>query len=577
MRKIFSLAIAMGLANLAMAQMHVSSGSYVYVTDQVVYVENDVDLQSNGIVYLRDEAQLVQGHSGATGNTGTGYVSLNQEGTTNVFHYNFWAAPVGTNGVSSSANNDYTISMLRDDTGSSVGFTHSVNGTSSPFAISRWWLYTYDNGTLYADWDLVSETDAIAPGLGYTMKGAGGAGSWQGYEFRGKPNDGFISHTINPNELLLIGNPYPSALDADQFILDNAAGTNGTLYFWDQWGNNSHYLEDYEGNYATYTSSGLGMGTGVAATTPTTDDGAGGEGDANGDPRAPRRYVPIAQGFFVEGNGTGGSVTIQNSQRPNGSADYRTEFKESIGSEFLRSASQNRNYYLGPNVDFPVLVFNINVDDTFNRKLLLALRDDANETAEYGKEAKLSDGALATDAVWTIGNEDYVIQSDAFSIEKRIPIQFNAAQQTEFEVSIEATENISGSFPVYLYDTLTDEYFDLVGETQSITLNAGTYADRYEIVFEQQHALSTENFTSDSFTVFQNNDLAQLSVRNPEALDIKKLSLYDVAGKLILNKENLGSQVDHNFNTSTFSAGVYIVNIITKENNTFTKKITISN
>jgi hypothetical protein len=42
------------------------------------------------------------------------------------------------------------------------------------------------------------------------------------YTFVGKPNNGTIAtNTVGNDQLLLTGNPYPSALDADAFITDN--------------------------------------------------------------------------------------------------------------------------------------------------------------------------------------------------------------------------------------------------------------------------------------------------------------------------------------------------------------------
>jgi hypothetical protein len=42
----------------------------------------------------------------------------------------------------------------------------------------------------------------------------------QNLTFVGKPNNGTISNTVGADQLLLAGNPYPSALDADKFIND---------------------------------------------------------------------------------------------------------------------------------------------------------------------------------------------------------------------------------------------------------------------------------------------------------------------------------------------------------------------
>jgi hypothetical protein len=54
------------------------------------------------------------------------------------------------------------------------------------------------------------------------MKGSGSALGNQTYTFVGKPNNGTISsNTVGDDQLLLTGNPYPSAIDADAFITDN--------------------------------------------------------------------------------------------------------------------------------------------------------------------------------------------------------------------------------------------------------------------------------------------------------------------------------------------------------------------
>lgn len=48
-----------------------SNSSYVFVKDQIIYVEDDINLQANptgdeeASIYLRDGAQLIQGASGA--------------------------------------------------------------------------------------------------------------------------------------------------------------------------------------------------------------------------------------------------------------------------------------------------------------------------------------------------------------------------------------------------------------------------------------------------------------------------------------------------------------------------------
>ena len=54
----------------AFSQMYVSPNSYVFVNDQFMYVKQDVNLQNNGNVFLRNNSQLLQGTTGVGANTG---------------------------------------------------------------------------------------------------------------------------------------------------------------------------------------------------------------------------------------------------------------------------------------------------------------------------------------------------------------------------------------------------------------------------------------------------------------------------------------------------------------------------
>ena len=66
----------------------------------------------------------------------------------------------------------------------------------------------------YSEWIHVQSATSINPGEGFTMKGTAGSGDAQRYDFRGKPNNGTISVSVENNQFTLTGNPYPSALDA---------------------------------------------------------------------------------------------------------------------------------------------------------------------------------------------------------------------------------------------------------------------------------------------------------------------------------------------------------------------------
>ncbi len=65
---------------MSVAQLTVKGTSYIYSDDIVVFVEDDVKLDStDDYFYLRNGAQLIQG-TGATGNSGVGKLSVYQTG-----------------------------------------------------------------------------------------------------------------------------------------------------------------------------------------------------------------------------------------------------------------------------------------------------------------------------------------------------------------------------------------------------------------------------------------------------------------------------------------------------------------
>jgi hypothetical protein len=101
--------------------------------------------------------------------------------------------------------------------------------TATSISLARYWIFKFDNySNAYANWSQIGET-GLYVGQGYTLKGTG-AGSTQNYTFVGKPNNGTITtNTVSPNQLLLTGNPYPSALDAIAFINDNSNSIDGNL------------------------------------------------------------------------------------------------------------------------------------------------------------------------------------------------------------------------------------------------------------------------------------------------------------------------------------------------------------
>ena len=172
-------------------------------------------------------------------------------------------------------------------------------------------------------------------------KELGAAGSEQQYIFEGKPNNGTIAISVTDTggsgsvpsisrTDYLFGNPYPSAIDVHAFIDDNAAilGGGGAIQLWQQWSGTSHYLDDYDGGYATVNK----LGSVRASQFIGLDGGSSGGQEGT---KFPTRYLPVAQGFVAE-IAMNGTIVFKNSQR-RFIKEVDADGTEETGSVFLRA------------------------------------------------------------------------------------------------------------------------------------------------------------------------------------------------------------------------------------------------
>lgn len=612
MKKYLLYSILFLSTTLSFAQLTVINDTYIFVdgdgfNDAVantapLYVTEDINLRdANSTIYLRDEAQIIQDND--IKNSGLGRLSVYQEGTVHNYAYNYWCSPVGNVSANSSTNRDFipnqNIYDVVDLTNSNLaGYaTTGYNGTSSPLNIEDYWLWKYNPAVLYADWVFVGEGGSVGSGYGFTMKGTIGSTPTAGqqYDFRGKPNTGNITTAIEAGLETLIGNPYPSALDARDFIYDTnnvSLLDSGSLYYWEQDQTiSSHVLIAYRGGYGAYTINS--DGSVVTYAPPTfnsynTDGTLNTTGSASTTGKEPRRYIPIGQGFFVKGAAgisAGSTLITRNS--------HREFYKESgANSEFYRVNNNQTNHRTEQEIaneiqyndngmqimpaDYKRFRLNIDFGTSHTRQLVHNFHHTATPNFDYGLESKGYELGIE-DANWVQNNEAYVSKADNFEVDLTIPLTIATAEQRVIKFRIFDVQNFETTQPIYLHDILNDTYSNLRNQDFEINLDAGNYIDRFEIVFEESNSLSNEEFVETNFIIFQNNTLNELVIKNPNIIPLKSVVLYDITGKKIFNKFNLNNDERISFSTKNLSDGVYLAKIVTKNNNTFSQKIIIAN
>ncbi|MBP1841323.1 T9SS type A sorting domain-containing protein [Formosa algae] len=523
-------------------EVEVESGATLNVTDGLL-LEVEEEVVIDGTLDLLGEAQLIQNHTNVTSNSGSGNLRIRQQGTSNLYNYNYWSAPVNT------GSGYWQIGSLEDANGV-IDFSSDPDAdpTTSPITLSSRWLYQFNGLTgTYSEWSALTTTSNLLPGIGYIMKGSGTSDAEQEYIFSGTPNDGNYTISATAGNDILVGNPYPSALNADQFIIDNLFIIDGTLSFWEHFStNNSHVLADYQGGYATYN---LLMSL-VAAATADTSGLTSGLGLSF--KSAPSSNIAVGQGYFLTINTTG-NIEFNNQQRI-----FSKESDATDAPVFYRSANSSTD--LRPKIWF-------SFTDPNNLKTTIGLGYDSdNATKEYdnGYDAKLF-GTKNNDIYWVLNDENLIIQALAnINIEDELPLTIKATDAGIYKIAIDKTENVPTDTNIFLKDNLTNTYYSLNTDDSELVLQNDIYENRFSIVFKEDTTLSTDDFQNSPISVYYDRTTKDLSILNYENLSsIKSLIIYNVTGQKIINLNTLQSDT---INLNKFSDGIYIVNITSETN-----------
>ena len=521
-------------------------------------LSNSWYLKLDGKIDLEGESQLVQTIESSLEPNSTGTLEKDQQGTADTFTYNYWSSPVGKRNNTTN-NNDFNVT----DVFSNVNFLSSgYNGTASPLSIADYWIWKFSNklSDNYASWQHVRQSGTLKVGEGFTMKGpgSGAISDDQNYILEGKPNNGDINLTISAGNDYLVGNPYPSAIDAQQFILDNGAtiagpgSTTGTLYFWEHWGGGSHVANEYQGGYATYSLAG---GVPAAAIGTTDPDVASG-----GTPtKIPGRYIPVGQGFFVTAE-TGGTIKFNNAQRV-------FQIEDGTNSLFVKtnnSKKTNKNETSKTADNRFKLRIGFNSINQLRRQLLVTVDKNTSSAIDWGYDSKYIDTQI-DDMYWMINNEKFVIQAiDTITENTIIPLGVHTKTAGINSIVIDTLENAPDNLNVFLHDKDLGIYHDLKVSGYETNLAAGEHLQRFEITFSKAQTLSNDDIkTAGDIEIFYTNEKESIVINNPKSQYIKNIEMFNILGQALFNLNVNSSRNRLEYRIPNNIAGNYIINIET--------------
>ena len=484
-------------SHLIDSQTNISLLSLEVVSNELS-IENDSKLEVthylklDGLMDLVGESQLVQTADSDLDVLSTGSLERDQQGTADTFTYNYWSSPVST--INATAiNENYSVQgIMRDGTTPTApvpfGISGGLNGAAGPpITLSAYWFYKYANqpSATYSAWQYVGPSGTMSPGEGWTMKGpgTGGVTDDQNYTFIGKPNNSTVAEpvalTVNGGNDYLVGNPFPSALDANDFIADNPH-LDGTLLFWEHFGGGTHFLSQYQGGYAMYNLSG---GTPAMSHPLVSQTGSG--------TKTPGRYIPVSQGFFVVAT-SNGTIDFNNGQRNFVKEGASSVFAiaDGIAGSNGKAAQTNGSNDQPDDTIYDEedtrtkLRFGFEAANGLFRQLLLTVDESTTFGYDRGYDGIIKN-IQGDDLTWVVDAKNAVIQgAPNLYVNNIFPLQLNVQNAGDIKISLESVVFDDEDLHIILWDQLQDTYTDLRTETMDINLAAGVYTDRFAVIFK---------------------------------------------------------------------------------------------
>lgn len=521
-------------SNLNVCSCQITNTAVVTVSPNTTFIiQNDLSVASTANLVIEDKGSLVQvNNSGAN----VGNITYKRNSSPlKQYDYTYWSSPLAGQAL----NRLGTPSLF-------YSFSPTINN----------WSYEVGSTTMSAAKGYI----ARAPdNLNYTTP------QTVLTTFIGTPNNGIINVPIvkSTGTFNLIGNPYPSAIDIDAFLLDpaNSGVVNGTIYLWTH--NTAisntipgtgiyNYTRD---DYAKYNITG-GVKTASAAATGGVE---------------PTGKIASGQAFFIEANSSLGN------------GNYTATFNNS-----MRIVNNNNQFFrINPaNVNEPVagtssiqknrLWLNITNAQGAYDEALVGYITGATNGVDNLYDGKTFPAGNVVSIYSILESNNYSIQGRAlpFNDNDIIPLGINTSIDGAFNIGLEHFDGLFTNQNVYLFDKTTNQYHDLKSGDYSFTITNGTYNDRFELHF-RNGTLGIDNpvASENDIKIVKINKHIEIKVND---LMIKTVQVFDLSGRALYNAKSINN---NEFKTAdlTLATQVIIVKVTLDNGQTISKKVIFNN
>ena len=460
-------------------------------------------LVNNGNIVIENNANLIQ-TSEANSNFGTGTAIVKRNSASiQLYDYTLWSSPVAGQKLKDFSLHTLDTRFYTYNTTTSLYNVVTTPLTTTDFATATGYLIRAPN-----NWTAAAQNIFIGV-------------------FTGVLNNGPLSKALNYTDAArsynLVGNPYPSTIDANAFITENTDNIESTLYFWRKTNAASGSA------YATYNPAG---GTGTAATATI--------GTPNG-------TIQVGQGFFVKAK-RASTLNFKNAMR-----------LSSTSTQFFRTNTERNRIWLNLT----------NTSGVFSQ-MLVSYMAEATQGVDSLDGKYINDAPIALTSI--INYEEYTIQGRALPFETTdtVPLGFKTNAAGSYTIALDHFDGVfTGEQAIYLKDNITGIETDLKAGSYTFNSPAGIDNARFSLKYQTTLNVDAPEFNQNNVRVYINNGTLYV---NSGTSVIMTIEVYDIQGRLIEQQKSVKATTAtiHNLKVTK---QVLIIKIIDENSKVVIKKI----
>lgn len=333
--------------------------------------------------------------------------------------------------------------------------------------------------------------------------------------FIGVPNNGEMKISLGPaSRFNLLGNPYPSAIDIDVFLKENAAVLKGTIYLWSHNTpiTNNEYTSD---DYAVYNLLG-GVGTSPSKSKGVNDS-------------KPDGKVVSGQSFFIASVKDGEIAIFNNKMRVVGENGNFFKISSSPKQDNFQLVEKHRawlNMY--------------NARGAF-KQMLVGYMTDATDGFDSFLDGTTFSANKYIDFYSICEEKNLAIQAKGlpFNNQDEVKLGYKTTLDGDYTIEIDEVDGVLKEQEIYIIDKLNSLTHNLKESPYSFSTQKGTFNDRFVLLYADK-TLKTNSLDKVGTNVVVFAKDRQLKI-NSAIEDIDRVAVYDLSGKKLYHKNNINS------------------------------------